>query len=89
VTSPDDVVVLLDATKCCSTTISCGRSQREFGVESWDRYWAILEQLRAEAGYVDYLGALPHYRLGAASDPRLLLMSPVSASMVEVHEAPK
>src|SRR5437870_13219656 len=49
--------------------------QREFGVESRDRYWAIFEQLRAELGYADYLGALQRYRLGEVSDPRLLLMS--------------
>jgi FMN phosphatase YigB (HAD superfamily) len=47
----------------------------EFGVESRDRYWAIFEQLRVELGYADYLGALQRYRLGAVSDPRLLLMS--------------
>jgi FMN phosphatase YigB (HAD superfamily) len=49
--------------------------EREFGAENRDRYWAILEQLRTEVGYVDYLGALQRYRLGVASDPRLLMMS--------------
>jgi len=48
---------------------------QEFGPESRDRYWAILEQLRAEQGYVDYLGALQRYRLAMPADPRLLLMS--------------
>jgi len=80
VTSPDDVVVLLD---CDNTLLDNDLVQgdlsahlaREFGVESQDRYWAILEQLRAEVGYVDYLGALQRYRLEAVSDPRLLLMS--------------
>jgi FMN phosphatase YigB (HAD superfamily) len=46
----------------------------EFGPES-DRYWKIFEELRAELGYADYLGALQRYRLGAMNDPRLLLMS--------------
>jgi len=63
VTSPDDVVVLLD---CDNTLLDNDLVQadlrdhlaREFGVESRDRYWAILEQLRAELGYVDYLCAL-------------------------------
>ena len=32
--------------------------EHEFGAESAGRYWAIFEQLRAELGYVDYLGAL-------------------------------
>jgi len=80
VTSPDDLVVLLD---CDNTLLDNDLVQgdlrahlaREFGVESRDRYWAILEQLRAEVGYVDYLGALQRYRLEAVSDPRLLLMS--------------
>ncbi|MGJ7496422.1 HAD family hydrolase [Variovorax sp. RT4R15] len=46
-----------------------------FGPAAADRYWAILEQLRVELGYVDYLGALQRYRLDALNDPRLLLMS--------------
>ena len=29
-----------------------------FGVEPQKRYWDIFEQLRAELGYADYLGAL-------------------------------
>ncbi len=48
---------------------------REFGGASSDRYWAILEDLREELGYIDYLGALQRYRQGEESDPRLLLMS--------------
>jgi len=80
VTSPADVVFLLD---CDNTLLDNDLVQddlrahlaREFGVESRDRYWAILEQLRAELGYVDYLGALQRYRLGELSDPRVLLLS--------------
>ncbi|PYO97878.1 MAG: haloacid dehalogenase [Gemmatimonadetes bacterium] len=79
-TSPDDVVFLLD---CDNTLLDNDRVEddlkdhlaREFGVERRDRYWAIFEQLRAELGYADYLGALQRYRLGNVSDPRLLLMS--------------
>jgi FMN phosphatase YigB (HAD superfamily) len=48
---------------------------QELGPESRDRYWAILEQLRAEQGYVDYLGALQRYRLAMPTDPRILLLS--------------
>jgi FMN phosphatase YigB (HAD superfamily) len=48
---------------------------REFGEDCRDRYWAILEALREEVGYVDYLGALQRYRLGTLSDPRVLLIS--------------
>ena len=36
---------------------------REFGQAECDRYWAIYEQLRDSLGYVDYLGALQHFRL--------------------------
>ena len=47
----------------------------EFGTESKDRYWAILEELRTELGYIDYLGALQRYRVEKCCDPRLLNMS--------------
>ncbi|RZI77086.1 MAG: HAD family hydrolase [Variovorax sp.] len=47
----------------------------EFGQLAAERYWTILEDLRLELGYVDYLGALQRYRLDALNDPRLLLMS--------------
>ncbi|HET7757212.1 MAG TPA: HAD family hydrolase [Steroidobacteraceae bacterium] len=49
--------------------------EREFGRESRDRYWAIFEQLRAELGYADYLGALQRYRLENLDDPQLLHIS--------------
>jgi hypothetical protein len=42
------------------------------GVAVCDRYWAIFEQLRAEMGFADYLGALERYRLEALHDPRIL-----------------
>jgi FMN phosphatase YigB (HAD superfamily) len=46
-----------------------------FGRESGDLYWAILNQLRNELGYTDYLGALQRYRLMTPYDPRLLEVS--------------
>jgi FMN phosphatase YigB (HAD superfamily) len=49
--------------------------EREFGAESRDRYWTIFEELCAELGYADYLGALQRYRLEDLCDPRLLMMS--------------
>jgi len=49
--------------------------EHEFGTESRDRYFAILEELYAELGYADYLGALQRYRLEDMCDPRLLMMS--------------
>src|SRR6266496_3491222 len=33
------------------------------GAASEQRYWEIFEQLRAELGYADYLGALQRYRI--------------------------
>ena len=42
--------------------------EREFGVESSDRYWAVFEALRSELGYADYLGALQRYRADAEAD---------------------
>lgn len=49
--------------------------ESQFGAESRDRYFAIFEELRAELGYADYLGALQRYRVEAMGDPRLLMMS--------------
>ena len=79
-TAPDDVVVLID---CENTLLDNDFVQvdlsahlaHEFGIENRDRYWTILEKIRAEVGYVDYLGALQRYRVATACDPRLLLMS--------------
>ena len=47
----------------------------EVGPERQQRYWAIYEQLRAELGYADYLGALQRYRIEYPHDPRLLTVS--------------
>jgi len=49
--------------------------ESEFGAESKNRYFAILEELRTELGYTDYLGALQRYRLEKQCDHRLLMMS--------------
>jgi FMN phosphatase YigB (HAD superfamily) len=49
--------------------------QREVGTERAQRYWALFEQLRAELGYADYLGALQRYRIEYPRDPRLLIVS--------------
>src|SRR5271165_4321106 len=47
----------------------------DFGGAVEQRYWAILEDLRNELGYVDYLGALERYRSEDLHNPRLLRMS--------------
>jgi len=46
--------------------------ERHYGARAKDRYWTLLEQLRNEVGYVDYLGALERYRIEEMHDPRLL-----------------
>jgi FMN phosphatase YigB (HAD superfamily) len=48
---------------------------REVGTERAQRYWAIFEQIRAELGYADYLGALQRYRAEYPEDMRLLTVS--------------
>jgi FMN phosphatase YigB (HAD superfamily) len=76
----DEVVFLLD---CDNTLLDNDRVQEdlsahlasELGLGSRDRYWEIFEELRAELGYADYLGALQRYRLEDMSDPRLLKIS--------------
>ena len=49
--------------------------EREVGLESRDRYWAIFEELRKQLGYADYLGALQRYRLEHLDDLQLLRVS--------------
>src|SRR5262245_59011943 len=46
-----------------------------YGAAARDRYWAILEELRTELGYVDYLGALERFRLEELHRPDVLRMS--------------
>lgn len=47
----------------------------EVGVEGAQEYWRIFEQLRAELGYTDYLGALQRYRAEHPRDSHLLTVS--------------
>ncbi len=82
--SPDDIAFLFDVD---NTLLDNDRVladlrthlEAEFGSTEADRYWAALESLRGELGYVDYLGALQRYRAESSrrgmNDPRLLLMS--------------
>jgi FMN phosphatase YigB (HAD superfamily) len=48
---------------------------RAFGEERQKRYWVLFEELRAELGYTDYLGALQRYRAECPLDSRLLEVS--------------
>jgi FMN phosphatase YigB (HAD superfamily) len=49
--------------------------EQAFGASARDRYWEILEQLRSELGYVDYLGALERFRAEEIHRPDVLRMS--------------
>ena len=78
--APADVVFLLDVDNTLLDNDRVLRDlllhiEREFGAERRDRYYAIFEELRAELGYADYLGALQRYRLDDTCDARVLLMS--------------
>ena len=48
---------------------------REVGELREREYWRLFEELRAELGYADYLGALQRYRLAHPRDPHLLALS--------------
>ncbi len=47
----------------------------EVGADCGRRYWRIFEELRAELGYADYLGALQRYRDARPRDLRILAVS--------------
>jgi FMN phosphatase YigB (HAD superfamily) len=49
--------------------------EQTYGVAARDRYWEILEELRDELGYVDYLGALERFRIEEMHRPDVLRMS--------------
>jgi len=75
-TTQHDVVFLFD---CDNTLFDNDRLETDlsdhfvaaFGTASRDRYWELLEQLRSEVGYADYLGALQRARQQDVSDARL------------------
>lgn len=49
--------------------------EHEVGHERQERYWSIFEELRAEVGYADYLGALQRYRANYPRDLHVLTVS--------------
>jgi phosphoglycolate phosphatase-like HAD superfamily hydrolase len=49
--------------------------ERAYGRDARDRYWRILEDLFAELGYRDYLGALQRFRIEHPYETELLSMS--------------
>lgn len=75
-----DVVFLFDVDNTLLDNDRVSRDLRQhltaaFGAERQERYWALFEELRAELGYADYLGALQRYRVENLRDPRLLAIS--------------
>jgi FMN phosphatase YigB (HAD superfamily) len=79
-TKTSDVVFLFDVD---NTLIDNDRVQADlkehleqtYGVAARYRYWEILEGLRSELGYVDYLGALERFRIEEIHRPDVLRMS--------------
>src|ERR1700754_4287213 len=77
---PHAVVALVDVD---NTLLDNDRIQQDlkdhlenaFGLATRERYWRILEDLFAELGYRDYLGALQRYRVEHPRDVELLSMS--------------
>jgi FMN phosphatase YigB (HAD superfamily) len=49
--------------------------EKEIGTERKKEYWAMFEELRAELGYADYLGALQRYRLKNPRESHVLMVS--------------
>src|SRR5260370_33476370 len=76
-TTPHDIVFLFDVD---NTLVDNDRVQAElrahleevYGLGARDRYWAIFEELWAELGYADYIGALERYRVEKLHEPKLL-----------------
>jgi len=78
--SPARVVILFDVDNTLLDNDSVEADlhchlDTEVGPERGQEYWRIFEQLRAELGYADYLGALQRYRAEYPRDPHLLTVS--------------
>lgn len=48
---------------------------QELGLAGCQRYWAILDSLRHQHGYVDYLGAVQCLRVERCDEARMLLLA--------------
>lgn len=76
-----DIVFLLDVDNTLLDNDRFGadlttRIEQLFGAAERQRFWSIYDELRAEVGYADYLGALQRFRSGLEEKPELLQMSP-------------
>jgi FMN phosphatase YigB (HAD superfamily) len=79
-TQPFPIVFLLDVDNTLldndRVTADLGiHLTQAFGAACQARYWALLEQLRTELGYTDYLGALQRYRAENPHDLKFLRLS--------------
>ena len=98
-TTPEATVFLIDVDNTLLDNDHIQRDLREqllqtVGTAECDRYWEIIETLREELGYVDYLGSLQHLRKAGVNDLQLLQLStflidyPFSQRVYDgVHEA--
>ena len=82
---PSPVVFLLDVDNTLLDNDRVTEDLKEyltqsFGAERQQRYWTILDALREELGYTDYLGALQRYR---AEDPCDLHFLGVSSFLLD------
>jgi len=80
VLSAADTVFLLDVDNTLLDNDRFGRDltrrlEELFGPPAAARYWQLFEQLRAEVGYADYLGALQRFRTGLDDDPHMLTVA--------------
>ena len=84
--SPHDRVFLVDVDETLlNNDAVCEDLKRHLvetvGDEGKRRYWELFEQLWAELGYADYLGALQRYRLERLGDSDALGYRVVLASI--------
>jgi FMN phosphatase YigB (HAD superfamily) len=79
-TPPDPIVFLVDVDNTLLDNDGIQQDlmdhlKRAFGSAARERYWRIQEDLFAELGYRDYLGALQRYRVEHPLEVELLSMS--------------
>jgi hypothetical protein len=85
----DKIVFLFDVDNTLLDNDRVTKDLREFlkkevGIDRCNHYWQIFENLRAELGYADYLGALQRYRIENPYDSHLLS---VSTYLINYHFA--
>ena len=78
--APSQIVFLLDVDNTLldndRVTADLRRHlEHKVGRECQHHYWTFFEELRAELGYADYLGALQRYRTAYPRNPHLLTVS--------------